>query len=82
MERICKNCVHWKQFERWDNKPHTIGKCDNKFFEYSGDDYPLETTGKLLYYDGSGYMAGFEVDAKFGCIHFEIKHENEQVEEL
>lgn len=69
----CKDCKHFKRFEKdWYNKNY--GRCNCDKFEYgSSREYAVNVkeTDKLFFRDNDNYSANFEVGENFGCIFFE-----------
>lgn len=66
-QNICVNCKYWTRFDD-DFYNKSFGICSSdKFIEKISSKNPKDT---LVYWDGEGYLAGFETGESFGCIHF------------
>ena len=79
MERVCKNCQHFKPFE--EEKEKGFGECSCPKFKYeSAYDWKERkiTKDSLLYMDYEWYRAYIDVGEEFGCIHFKEGEKNDK----
>jgi hypothetical protein len=71
IERICKNCKHWRQIHyHLEDKPRNYGTCDCGAFVYTGDGDTTPDNG-LGYWGTESFHAEFNTGPNFGCIHWE-----------
>lgn len=78
MEKVCKNCGHWKRridctiekfIKIWSERE--FGDCHCEKFEYNPYSEVKENDG-LTYADSEACEASFQTGENFGCIHFKL----------
>ena len=78
MSGLCKDCTHWRESEDTYEMPAGWGWCEKAWLQpeaaqggWQGAGTPKGTLAMAQ--DWSGYKAGLQTEAHFGCVQFEEK---------